>query len=371
VKVSFDLLESCQLLLDRNRVAAHARAIASAVTRNSIVVDIGTGVGIFAMLACRSGARKVYAIDSRPMIHLAREVAAANGYLDAIEFIQDDPRHVTLPERADVVVCDVRRVLPEAQIPILIDARRRLLAAGGALIPPADQLWGAVIASPEAHDTIVGIWARRPYGIDADAAWRRSAHTWIDKRFDPMELISEPVCWSVIDYRTREEDRIAGSLDVAVRDRTTGHGLCVWVRPDLLDADRCPSTVAFFPWPEAVRFEVGDRVSVSFDARLESGGYRWHWHTSVQSSAGVDRIVFDQDTAHQTDADAIAQSEHVPVVSGRPHQDLTVDRYVLAAMDRGLPLGAIANELLARFPSTFGTRGETLTYAGVMSARYG
>ena len=57
---------------------------ADAVTPNSVVLDIGAGTGIFALLACRYGARRVYAVEPDDAINLAREVAAANGYSDRL-----------------------------------------------------------------------------------------------------------------------------------------------------------------------------------------------------------------------------------------------------------------------------------------------
>ena len=41
-----------------------------------VVLDIGTGAGIWALLACKFGARKVYAVDKNPAIGLAHELAA-------------------------------------------------------------------------------------------------------------------------------------------------------------------------------------------------------------------------------------------------------------------------------------------------------
>ena len=43
---------------------------------------------------------------------MAREVAAANGYAERIQFIQDRAEDVKLPERADVIVSDLRGALP-------------------------------------------------------------------------------------------------------------------------------------------------------------------------------------------------------------------------------------------------------------------
>ncbi len=65
------------------------------------------------MLACRFGARRVYAFEPSPIIELAREIAAANGLADRIEFIPKMSTESSLPEPANVViVSDVRGILP-------------------------------------------------------------------------------------------------------------------------------------------------------------------------------------------------------------------------------------------------------------------
>ena len=51
-----------QLIADHGRTQAYAESLKRRVTPASVVVDIGTGTGILALLAGRLGARKVYAM---------------------------------------------------------------------------------------------------------------------------------------------------------------------------------------------------------------------------------------------------------------------------------------------------------------------
>src|ERR1044072_3208568 len=141
------------MIADRPRMDAYARALRQAVRPGSVVLDIGTGTGIFAMLACRFGARQVYAIEPGDAIEVAREAAAANGFSERIEFIQGLSNSVVLPERADVIISDIRGVLPLFQhhLPTIIDARKRLLAPDGILIPRRDSLWAAIVQAPELY----------------------------------------------------------------------------------------------------------------------------------------------------------------------------------------------------------------------------
>src|SRR5215467_16084536 len=96
------------MIADRVRVEAYAEALRKTVRKGSTVVEIGTGPGIFAVLACQLGAGKVYAIEPAEIIQVAREVATANGCADKIQFFEQLSHRVTLPGRAGVLLSDLR-----------------------------------------------------------------------------------------------------------------------------------------------------------------------------------------------------------------------------------------------------------------------
>ena len=125
------------MITDTVRMDAYVRALQRAVKPGAVVLDIGTGTGIFALLAARMGARRVYAIEPSDAINVAREIARANGCADSIEFIQALSTEVEPAERADVLVSDLRGVLPfcGGHFAAIADARRRWLAPGATLIP--------------------------------------------------------------------------------------------------------------------------------------------------------------------------------------------------------------------------------------------
>src|SRR6266849_1675102 len=129
----YSLRDYGDMIADRERFDAYSKAIGKAVRPGAAVLEIGCGPGAFALLACQAGARKVYAIDSEEIVHFARELAVANGFADRTEFIQSDSRKLQLPERADLIVSDLRGSLPffGHAIASIEDARQRLLAPRG------------------------------------------------------------------------------------------------------------------------------------------------------------------------------------------------------------------------------------------------
>ncbi|MGD2152256.1 MAG: hypothetical protein PVG79_03250, partial [Gemmatimonadales bacterium] len=58
-------------LADTPRVDAFRRAIEASVAPGQLVLDLGTGIGTYAMFAARAGAR-VLAVEHEPVIDVAR-----------------------------------------------------------------------------------------------------------------------------------------------------------------------------------------------------------------------------------------------------------------------------------------------------------
>src|ERR1041384_6455215 len=167
-----------QMLRDVSRMEAYTAALRRAVKPDSVVLDLGCGPGVFALLACKLGARRVYAVEPENIIGLAREAAAANGFSSRIEFFEKLSTEITLPEPATIIISDLRGVLPwfEQNVTSIIDARERLLASGGVLIPRRDVLWASVVEAPEQYEEIVGPW-RNQVDLDLSAGKRLAAKT--------------------------------------------------------------------------------------------------------------------------------------------------------------------------------------------------
>src|SRR5437868_6365978 len=191
-----------RMIADASRMEAYAGALRHFVRPDSVVMDLGSGPGVFALLACKLGARRVYAVEPDNVIGLAREAAVANGFADRIEFFENLSTRITVPEPADIIVSDLRGVLPwfQQNIPSIIDARKRLLARGGVLIPRRDILWAAVVEAPEQYEEFVGPWKNNKFDLDLSAGARLSTNSWRKTHIKPEQLVSEPVCWSIVDY---------------------------------------------------------------------------------------------------------------------------------------------------------------------------
>ena len=199
----FSLHEHGLMIRDRIRTGAYARALEQLVRPDSVVLDIGTGSGIFALLAARSGARRVFAVEPDGVIELARELSAANGLADRITFIRGVSTRIDLPQRADVIVSDLHGVLPlyETHIPSIADARLRHLAAGGTLIPFRETLWAGAAELPDVYEDHVSSWEASPYGLTIANGRAYAANDWRRVSVAADALLADPASLAVLDYR--------------------------------------------------------------------------------------------------------------------------------------------------------------------------
>jgi protein arginine N-methyltransferase 1 len=368
------------MIADPVRMDAYQAALERVVRPGCVVLDIGTGTGLMALMACRLGARRVYAVDPGDSVHLARAVTRASGYADRIEFIQDLSTRVSLPERADVVVSDLRGVLPlfQQHLPSIADARDRLLAPGGVLVGRADTLYAAPVEAQEDHRAITAPWDEHGRGFDLSVPRRAALNTWGKVRVPPDQLLGEPRVWAVLDYGTVRETDVCATLEWTVRRAGTLHGIAAWFHADLaqdvsfstgLDAPETVYGTAFFPLLEPVAVDAGDTVQVELQARLLGKDYVWVWNTHVEAPGGV-RARFRQSTFLSQPAlpvDLFKRAHDFRPLLG---QQGRMDAQVLGMMDGGATLEQIARALLQGFPDRFHSWEEALSHAGGLSQIY-
>jgi len=371
------------LIADSVRTDAYARALRQAVNPDSAVLDIGTGTGIFALLACQFGARRVYAIESNNLIQVAREIAAANGYSDRIEFIQDVSTRVTLPEKVDVVVSEIHDVLPlfTHSLVSIADARRRMLAPNGTLIPQYETLWAAVVEAPDLYGGHVRPWEKNRYGLDMVAGRRYATNAFRRTRVTPEQLLTEARSWARLDYAILNNPDVCGEVAWTAARAGIGRGLSIWFDATLAEGVRfsngpdAPELVfgsAFFPWSEPVTIAVGDTVAVALRANLVGEDYVWRWDTRVldQGRPGRVKAHFNQSTffgmpltpAHLRKL----ATDHVPALN----EDGQIDRCILELMGGGISLGDIASRVFTQFPTRFAKWQEAMNRVGELSEKY-
>src|SRR3954468_23179844 len=203
--------EHREYLADSVRVAAFDAALRALVRPGDVVLDLASGTGILGLLACRAGARRVYAIEMGSIAELARDIARANGFGDRFVAIQEVSTRATLPERVDLIVMDGagRFGFDGGVVETLSDARRRLgvgRGVGGAGRPRAPPLPEDRRPDYPGRDHTLNCTLRRCRAVGAD------------------RLLGAAGSWPLV--RTSLDDRAQHRLSATHRGARAGRRTC-------------------------------------------------------------------------------------------------------------------------------------------------
>jgi SAM-dependent methyltransferase len=127
-----------EMLNDRERNDAFEAAISRAVRPGDLVLDIGTGAGLLALLAARCGAQRVVSCEGvEPVADAAERIAARNGF------------GAELPRPADVLVTEVIDcgLVGEGIVGTIRHAREHLLAPDATIVPARATLYAQLVES--------------------------------------------------------------------------------------------------------------------------------------------------------------------------------------------------------------------------------
>lgn len=370
-----------KMIADAPRIEAYVSALRQAVGPDSVVLDLGCGPGLFALLACRLNPRRVYAIEPDDVIQIARETAAANGCSGRIEFLQNFSTRLELPEPADVIVSDLRGVLPwfRQHLRSICDARRRLLAPGGTLIARRDILWASVAEVPDHYAKIIGPWNGNGWNIDFSAGRKAVTNRWIKARVQPEQLLAEPVRWAELDYYEIEDTDVEANIEWTILRPGKVHGLTLWFDSELIEgitlsnrpgASELIYGQGLFPLSHPVKVAIGDRVEITLAANLVGEDYVWRWHTRIYGQDKDLKADFKQSTFFGAPSSVEGfrkrSANYVPTLS----EEGRVQALILQLMDGGTALEDIAKKVSESFPSEFDDFQKALGKVGEISQRF-
>ncbi len=240
------------------RDIARNRAYRQAIERHAkdrVVLDIGTGSGLLAMMAARAGAAKVFACEANPMLAAsATEVIAANGLSDKIKVYAKHSTELDaqadLAGGVDLVVSEVFSddLLGEGVLKALDHARRKLCRPGALFLPESASIMVglAKFPAPPARPTMIeGLDVSR-FDLHMDESGRTGA---ADKA---LELRSTPAELFAFDFMgdmpPAKSDCSAVRFDLPDMDFS---GLAHWIRlqfaPDISYENR-PGGDASLHW---------------------------------------------------------------------------------------------------------------------------
>jgi type I protein arginine methyltransferase len=375
-----------RMFTGQERHDAFMEALRRTVKPGDVVIDIGTGIGIYAMVAAKLGARKVYALEPNPLVRLGPELAKRNGFAEGhIDFFEVLSTDFEPAEQADVIFSDIRGCSPllNGVVATLFDAAARLLKPGGVMISQQDTIYAALIKEPRQRGSLWSNWRDNPFGFDLGPAMEAQFAEVQGYATRHEDLLTAPhvVGEVVFGVQSKVDLRAEWTTD-ALADGEV-HGVATWfdalLLKDSTDGDvrlscgpeRRPSIYpgGVFCFVEPLQVSQGDRLRVRFSG-VDVGHLTWAWSVSrMVGDRAVETRSGSSFAGAPLTARTLALGKEDRVISASV--DLLIDSRVLPLFASGSSVGDVVDVLLAEFPDRFADRASARSRAIQLADRYG
>ena len=238
------------MMNDGVRNDAYLKAITSAVTPETYVLEIGTGSGLLAMMAARAGASHVTTCEVVDIVaDAAQEVIQLNGFSDKITVLNKNSRDlvvgVDMPDRADLLISEIlsSEFVGEGVIPSLQHAHAELLSDDAPSIPRGGAVMGCLVGGArlgwDARVEDVAGFDLRPFNKLHPSVLSK------DLELMDFESMSDGEVVIRFDYPFESEAQRSSVVRFQVIADGRCHGVAQWIHLDLDD------TVTFSNDPHA------------------------------------------------------------------------------------------------------------------------
>lgn len=227
------------MLNDIERNDAFEAAIVKAVNRNSKVLDVGSGSGLLAMIAARSGANSVVSCEAVSSVaYLARKIVALHGFEKQIKIVPKYSNELIvgedLPERADILVTETVDcgLVGEGIVAIIRHARQSLLKEDAVIIPAGATIKFALLESSRVNNLN---FVSNASGFDVSAFNAFSTLGYFPVRLNtwPYRLLSQPSTAFEFDFYQDSLEPSHRRKFIEVKQSGTCHGIVFWFELNL------------------------------------------------------------------------------------------------------------------------------------------
>lgn len=275
-----------QMVFDELRNSLYADAINKCVNSNSVVLDLGAGIGIHGLMVARAGAKKVYLVEPAVELDVAAKIARHNGLPENIQYIQGTIEESQIPESVDVIISVFTGnfLLEEDLLPSLFYARDKYLKNGGILLPDRAKMEAAPVSAPRYFDKYINQWSQPAQGIDFGLVRNYAVNNiyYDDHRELADDLLAVPAEIMEMDFMTAKKAECRSSIQVKITKDGDCHGWLGWFRIKLGENWLSTSPLqpkthwsqAFLPVDPPIPVSAGDVMSFQLQ-RPEFGEWTW------------------------------------------------------------------------------------------------
>lgn len=256
------------MMNDTVRNDAYEKALKSALQNGGVVLDIGSGSGLLAMMAARHGATKVTTCEEVSMVaEKAKIIIERNGFKDQIQVINKLSTNLIvgkdLAERADILVTEIfdNGLLGENALVAIEHARKHLLKPNAQLIPAGVRVYAMCIESSEIYknhrvETISN--------FDLSPFNQFSLYNYIGYHLAKTDFRELSAIASIFEFDFKKDHANESvPIEFKITQSGTCHAVAFWYELQL-DPDTIISTAPHLPqlscWKQAVQLLTGPQA---------------------------------------------------------------------------------------------------------------
>ena len=377
---NYSLTDYVNMTKDNLRMDAYIKALKEVITKDSVVLDLGAGTGVFSLLACKYGAKKVYAIEPNDSILILPKLAKLNGCFDKIECIKDFSTNVNLDEKVDVIISDLRGSMPiyRNHIDSLNDAKKRFLKDNGCLIPKRDKLYVTVVQSEDLYLEFTEACGNNILDLNLEPIRDILVNLWRSNSIKYDNLLTSPEHWATLNYWNSPKTDIRNKIELKVENNGIAHGFFLWFDAELTDsvsfscgpgAKNKVYGSAFFPFQNAVKVEKGERISIDLSTKMVGNDYVWNWNSCILKE-NVRKISYQQSTFYSGITSLRELKKRSKNYTPQLNSQGLVDQKILSLMREGLSLSIITEKIYSEYPDHFKNSADALAHIGNLSDKY-
>jgi predicted RNA methylase len=353
------------MALDLRRNEAYARALSQVITPESVVLDLGAGLGIHGLLAAKLGAKRVYLVEPEDIITVAKEIAHLNGLSEQIICLRGTIEEIELPEKVDVItsVFTGNFLLEEDLLPSLFYARDHYLKPGGCLLPQAGVMEAVPVCAPEIYQSDLAVWSEPHLGLDHSIvrSYVSQSVFYYRKDLDKVRYLAEPLELFDLDFYQATDTNCQVSIDYTITESGLCHGWVGWFKMQL--GDNWLSTAphepplhwgaAFLPLDPPVAVQAGEKITFTLQ-RPPFADWSWAVETTEakQSHSTFFSMPISLDSLKKTSLG------YQPLTNEKGEAAL----YVLSHSNGAISVEILSTNLCDKYPRLFPNQQKSIKF---------
>ena len=344
------------MALDKKRNRAYFNALSKIIKTDSVVLDLGAGLGLLGFFSAKLGAKKVYLVEPENIIGISKEIALNSDWSEKIEFVQGKVEDISLPEKVDVIISVFTGnfLLTEDLLPFLFHTRRKFLKDDGILIPESASMMAVPITSASYYKDTIEIWSKPHLEIDLSICRNYANNTVFYPRNELRESIylSNPKEILNLDFYTADNISCKSEVQFKINQTELCHGICGWFDMRLgkkwFSTDPHKSTShwspAFLPLDPPVKVKKGDNLNLQI-SRMPYG--EWNWSIGINDNIQKHSTFYSLPLTSKSITKA--SLDFKPKISEKGNAAM----YVLSNLDASNSIKDIAQGVTRNYPDSY------------------